>query len=164
MKRPNPPIEITCPVCGGKRLVPPAWLRRLKRPATCSRHCSGVLNGREWAKYGHKGHAAWSKASIESHRIAVSGAKSGRWIGGRRLRGDGYIEILRKDHPRAKSTGYVLEHIVVAERLIGRALQPLEVIHHRDHNRQNNSPENLQVLPSQAEHMKLHRRVKPAAS
>ena len=49
------------------------------------------------------------------------------------------------------------EHRVVAEEMIGRKLLPGEVVHHKDENRRNNDPSNLQVLASQAEHARLHR-------
>ncbi len=36
------------------------------------------------------------------------------------------------DHPRAKRSLYVFEHILVAERLLGRYLEPGESVHHRN--------------------------------
>lgn len=47
-------------------------------------------------------------------------------------------------------------HRVVAERIIGRALLPGEIVHHRDGNKRNNDPDNLVVFPSQASHAKHH--------
>lgn len=59
-----------------------------------------------------------------------------------------------------KSNGYVKrfnrhEHRVVAEEMLGRKLAPEEVVHHKDHNRGNNSPENLQVM-KRNDHSRLH--------
>lgn len=47
-------------------------------------------------------------------------------------------------------------HRIVAETKLGRPLNVKEVVHHKDGNIRNNSPENLAVLPSQAEHARLH--------
>ena len=47
------------------------------------------------------------------------------------------------------------EHRVVAERMLGRALKHGEIVHHKDGNKHNNDPANLEVM-TQAEHARLH--------
>lgn len=70
------------------------------------------------------------------------------------LNHNGYVMAWAPDHPRA-SRGRVLEHILVVEQVLGRPLEPGEQVHHKDGNKQNNAPENLQVM-SASEHKRHH--------
>lgn len=47
------------------------------------------------------------------------------------------------------------EHRVVAERMLGRPLAPGEIVHHKDGDKRNNDPLNLEVM-TQREHMRAH--------
>jgi len=83
----------------------------------------------------------------------LAGPNNPAWIGGSYIEpGKGYRMVLRRDHPRARVNGYVLEHILVAERKLGRALLPGEEVHHINHNRADNRPENLQIYSNHREH------------
>jgi hypothetical protein len=70
----------------------------------------------------------------------------------------GYISILSPSHPRAGSTGYVKEHILLAERALGHPLPPKAEVHHVNCNPADNTPGNLVVCPNKSYHMLLHRR------
>lgn len=85
---------------------------------------------------------------------AQSGPTLPQWKGGRHYQ-DGYVLIWQPDHPNACGS-YVFEHILVAERAIGRAIQKGETVHHRNHIRDDNRPENLQVM-TRSQHNRLHR-------
>jgi hypothetical protein len=81
------------------------------------------------------------------------------WSGGRVVASNGYILIyVGKDHPLADVRGYAYEHRLVAERAIGRPLLDGELVHHKDENKQNNDPSNLEVVQGNAEHFVRHRR------
>ena len=62
-----------------------------------------------------------------------------------------------RDHGKAyKKVGARHLHRVVAEQVINRPLKSGEIVHHVDGDKRNNAPENLQVLPSQSVHAKMH--------
>lgn len=67
------------------------------------------------------------------------------WKGGRKLN-RGYIDILAKGHPRANKNGYIREHTIVAEKILGRFLENNEVVHHINEIKNDNRPENLKVM------------------
>ncbi len=71
---------------------------------------------------------------------------------------NGYVMLWRPEHPRAWSTGYVSRAICVAEEKLGRALKKGEVVHHINHIRDDDRPENIHVFPSQSEHIGHHNR------
>ena len=92
--------------------------------------------------------------------MAGSGIKNSQWNGGTYIKRSGYRLILMRDHPRANHMGYVLEHILIAEKALGKPLPEDAVIHHMDGNGLNNSPENLVICQDQAFHRRLHARAK----
>jgi hypothetical protein len=49
------------------------------------------------------------------------------------------------NHPRATSSRYVFEHILVMEAILGRYLRPDESVHHRSGVKDDNRPENLEL-------------------
>lgn len=68
-----------------------------------------------------------------------------------------YKELYLPSHHRAKRNGMVDEHIVLAEKLIGRDLKDGEVVHHKDSNKENNSLQNLMIFCSNKAHITFHR-------
>lgn len=80
-----------------------------------------------------------------------------RYEGKRILRG--YVQVWAPKYKRAKHqgwcNGYIAEHIVVMQGLLGRLLRKGEVVHHLDENKLNNDPINLQLM-TKSEHRRLH--------
>ena len=54
------------------------------------------------------------------------------WIGGRTKHLAGYLMVRMPDHPRARTQGYVFEHIIVMEAKLGRTLFADESVHHKN--------------------------------
>lgn len=108
---------------------------RPERPCICG--CGELVRGRY----------------VNGHQV---GEASPQWRGGRVRHPEGYIQIRLKGHPRSGQRGYVFEHILVAENMLGRPLTATEEVHHRNHIRDDNRPENLEVFPSHSEHQRLH--------
>ena len=68
----------------------------------------------------------------------------------------GYLYFCNKQHPLANKQGRVYLHRHALSLKIGRWLEPGEVTHHKDGDRLNNDPENLELLPSPAHSLAHH--------
>jgi hypothetical protein len=71
----------------------------------------------------------------------------------------GYKVVRRPDHKKTNSEGYVLEHTLKAQQKIRREVKHNEVVHHKDGNKLNNKPSNLQVM-TRSRHTTLHNKKK----
>lgn len=78
-----------------------------------------------------------------------SGEQHHNWKGGRYTDSRGYVQV------RIAPGEYRREHRLVMERLLGRPLERHETVHHRNGDKQDNRPENLELL-SNRDHVKLH--------
>jgi hypothetical protein len=124
-------------------------------------NAAGVLRSREEgirlaAQQGRLGSGMKGarRSFADSHKAAMrvaAQARGERMAAGESLKPNGYVEITRGEN-KGRS-----KHRVVAEEMLGRAILPGEVVHHKDGNRANNSPSNLEVM-TRAEHTSLHRR------
>lgn len=83
--------------------------------------------------------------------VSRRGPDHPNWRGGTYVTADGYVMEQAREHPDApKNAGYVLQHRLVAERTLGRRLRPDELVHHRNHDKADNRPENLEVTDRSA--------------
>jgi len=91
-------------------------------------------------------------------KYKISGRQHIHWKGKKLDITCGIIEgvlIPTPDHPAANNQGYVYEHRLVVEHILGRYLNSDEIVHHIDLDPTNNDPTNLVVL-NQSEHGRLH--------
>lgn len=74
-----------------------------------------------------------------------------------KLHPDGYVQVTHEGRSR-------LEHILVAERALGKRLPKGAVVHHVDENRANNAPHNLVICPDRKYHFLIHQRMRAHAT
>lgn len=103
-----------------------------------------------------KGLTKYDHPSIMQISLKTSREKSPHWKGGAYIDVNGYRRVRDDNHPNKDKDGYVLEHRLVLEFILGRLLLPTEVVHHRDRNRRNNLSSNLYLFPSNRAHMAFH--------
>jgi hypothetical protein len=73
------------------------------------------------------------------------------------LRTDGYVDLwVGVAHPRAGKNGYVREHLIVIEAVLGRSLADDEQCHHRSMCRSDNRSENLMCV-TKTTHAAIHK-------
>jgi endogenous inhibitor of DNA gyrase (YacG/DUF329 family) len=135
-----PRLNLTCGHCGRPYQRTEAELRS-KPSRFCSTVCldAGRRVGRQ---------ATCERCGAPFYRKA---SETARWCS---------VACYRADRA-AHATSYTKigqrhAHRVNAERLLGRPLQPGEIVHHLDENKRNPAPDNLEVLPSQRVHATLH--------
>lgn len=96
------------------------------------------------------------------HRLANLGKfgpdhpnfKTGRW-----LTRDGYVMVLVGDHPFKRKGRYMAEHVKIVEQLLERRVKTTEEVHHLNHIRDDNRPDNLEVRDKSA-HKAYHNRMR----
>jgi len=92
------------------------------------------------------------KNNHKQHSQANLSPREGERVGA----GRGYIKIYMPNHPHATQDGYVLEHRLVAEEVLGRYLKSNEIPHHINEVRDDNDYNNLLVCTN-GFHGRLHR-------
>jgi hypothetical protein len=108
---------LDCPVCGTRFFTSLSQIKKY-RVNTCSTKCAGKLR---------------------------TGKNNSNWNGGRVIT-KGYVLVtVPPGYPNRDKRGYIPEHRLVMEKCLGRHLEPWEIVHHINHNKQDNRIENLKL-------------------
>lgn len=102
----------------------------------------------------NKNFSGFCRPCFSKNRV---GAKSSRWKGGKFIDTKGYIMVKMPNHALADKQGYVLEHRLIMSELVGVEYVLDMVVHHKDGDRQNNDPNNLEII-TRSKHSSMHNR------
>jgi hypothetical protein len=93
-------------------------------------------------------------------RELQSGENHYHWKGGRSVSVKGYVQLVNKKHPKVTTRGYVYEHRLVMEQMLGRYLEPEEIVHHCNGDKADNRPYNLRLFANTEDHTAYHAKLR----
>lgn len=115
------------------------------------------------------GRAGWTEESRQSYLGKMTGEKNPAWKGGvTYFRKHGnykpikYVRCPPDFLPMARKDGYVMEHRLLVAQAMGRCLLRTEVVHHVNHDPQDNALSNLQLFSSNQHHKLFEANGSPA--
>ncbi len=144
-------LKLACDFCGKLIFRYPSTI---KEHNFCSRECLGKYSSKAYNPLGYR-YRSFEKNSKRFTEL-------NKTLNPTRMTLKTRIK-LRSSHLGSESKGYEKTlgrhtHRVIAEWVLGRTLKDGEVVHHIDGNKRNNSPDNLMVFSSQAEHAAYHKK------
>ena len=150
-------LNCTCPVCGKRFHLKPSRIKICK-----NNYCSKACHNKAKEEY-CKGK--------NNHQYGLKGKLNASWKRDKKVSRYGYIQIRCPDHPYKDGYDFVFEHRLVAEKYLlnddnsvlrngKRYLNPEYIVHHINHNRQDNRVENLAVM-TKSEHSRMHSKENP---
>lgn len=141
-----------CPICNKKFHVKPYVLAKYKNHY-CSLECHKLAK-KEYMK------------GKKNHQYGLKGSKNSSWKSDKKVTNYGYIKVRCLEHPFKDCDGFVFEHRLIAEKYLlnnensieingKKYLKPNYTVHHKDENKINNKPENLEIMTKER-HSKIH--------
>lgn len=141
-----------CSICNKRFHIKPSAFKKSKNHY-CSIQCH-TLAKKEYMK-GEK-----------NHQYGLKGCENSSWKSDKKVTNYGYIKIRCLEHPFKDCDGFVFEHRLIAEKYLlnnensieingKKYLKPNYAVHHKDENKINNNPENLEIMTKE-EHSKIH--------
>ncbi len=140
-------IKVKCSWCGKILEKYPSRVKNNKN-FYCSSECRSKHLSKEFNPEGYLKHPKLSILNLELNKTRMTEEVKDKLRKSRLGKGE------RKSYPKLFGKHI---HRIVAEEKIGRKLKKGEVVHHIDGNKQNNTPDNLMVFSSQAEHARWHK-------
>lgn len=150
-------LNCTCIICGKSFHLKPSKKAKDKAHC-CSQECLTILRRNYML-------------GENNHQFGLKGKDNPTWKTDEKITYYGYRKIRKLEHPFKDCDSFVFEHRLVAEQYLlteensteinkKRYLKPEYDVHHKDEDRLNNDPSNLQVL-TKSEHRILHNKKNP---
>jgi hypothetical protein len=118
--------------------------RGLRQTKCAVPSCNGKIYGRIWCQRHYERWLAHGDALAGGPRRRPRKRTSGE----RLIQKSGYALLYRPDHPNARKSGDIYEHVFIMSEAIGRALLPGETVHHKNGKRADNRISNLELWAS----------------
>lgn len=154
--KPRTGDTVNCLICGKEFYRQPAYIKQNRR--FCSVDCNNAWQARNritknCLQCGKEFTVPQSQKAIRFCSKPCESTSRIKYPTGRVHNGwpvlqneQGYLTIYEPTHPNSNHVGHILEHRFVMSQQLGRALESYEHVHHVNHVRNDNRPENLEIL------------------